>query len=383
MGGKQTKESKDTYEPLLQDPTNSGEVPNDAAVSNPLGKSEDLEKGNTSRPSLASAGRYSEQQKQSTVSERYHVSPKRLLALVRPEWKILIVATICLFLSTVAQLAQPMFFGRIVTVASSDDSTHDQMSDLKRYSVILLIIMAFGAVTAAIRGWLYTLLGERLVRNLRKMLFEKMIIQDISFFDLNKTGELINRLSSDTTVIQSCLSVNISMGLRAVSQTIISFCLLFITSWQLTVVMLAVVPVLVISAVIYGRFTKRLSKEYQDALAKAADSGAESIANSRIMKSFGAEDWEIIQYAQSVNLSYRKGSKKAGAYGIFVGYLGFFAGFAMLVVVYYGAVLVIHDEMKIGDLTAFVMYTLYIAINMGIMSSLYTEFMNALGASER
>jgi ABC-type multidrug transport system fused ATPase/permease subunit len=257
------------------------------------------------------------------------------------------------------------------------------MKELNKYAVELLVILAFGGIAAIIRGWLYTLLGERLVRNLRKAVFEKIIIQDIAFFDINKTGELMNRLSSDTAVIQSCLSVNISMGLRSVSESIVSIILLFITSWHLTLVMMAVVPVLMIGVILYGRFTRRLGKEYQDALAKAADSGAESISNARIMKSFAAEELENSQYFQSITQSYKKGSIKSFAYGIFAGGVGFFAGFAILVVVYYGATLVVHGELEVGDLTAFVLYTFYIAINMGVISSLYTEFMNALGASER
>lgn len=288
-----------------------------------------------------------------------------------------------LIFSTTAQLAQPYFFGRIVTVASSDDSNHDRMKELNKYTVELLVILAFGGVASTFRGWLYTLVGERLVRNLRKSLFEKIVTQDIAFFDTNKTGELMNRLSSDTAVIQSCLSVNISMGLRAVAEILVSLLLLFITSWQLTLVMMAVVPALMIVVILYGRFTRRLTKEYQDALAKAADSGTESISNARIMKSFGAEDWENLQYFTNITTSYKKGAKKAFAYGIFAGGIGFFAGFAILVVVYYGATLVIHDDLETGDLTAFVLYTLYIAIDMGVISGLYTEFMNALGASER
>eukprot|EP01040_Poterioochromonas_malhamensis_P015165 gene15165-16933_t len=319
-----------------------------------------------------------EQENQSTVSESKastsketpklkKVSLGRLMGLVKPEWKMLFFATIMLIFSTTAQLAQPYFFGRIVTVASSDDSNHDRMKELNKYTIELLVILAF----------------ERLVRNLRKSLFEKIVTQDIAFFDTNKTGELMNRLSSDTAVIQSCLSVNISMGLRAVAEILVSLLLLFITSWQLTLVMMAVVPALMIVVILYGRFTRRLTKEYQDALAKAADSGTESISNARIMKSFGAEDWENLQYFTNITTSYKKGAKKAFAYGIFAGGIGFFAGFAILVVVYYGATLVIHDDLETGDLTAFVLYTLYIAIDMGVISGLYTEFMNALGASER
>lgn len=257
------------------------------------------------------------------------------------------------------------------------------MNELNKYAFLLLLILIVGGISTTIRGWLYTLIGERLVRKLRADLFYKIVNQDITFFDVNKTGELMNRLSSDTAVIQSCLSVNISMGLRSLAEVFVSVVLLFITSWELTLVMIAVVPALLIIIIIYGRFTKRLTQEYQDALAKAADTGTESISNVRIMKSFGAEEWESQQYSNSITTSYHKGASKAWAYGIFVGGLGFLMGIAILVVVYFGAVLVIHDHLNVGNLTSFILYTIYIAIGLGVLSSLYTEFMNAVGASER
>lgn len=252
------------------------------------------------------------------------------------------------------------------------------MHDLNRYAVLLIAILAIGGIATTIRGWLYTLVGERLVRTLRADLFRKMVNLDVSFFDQNKTGELMNRLSSDTTVIQNCLSVNISMGLRAMAEMMVSIALLFITSWELSCVMLAVIPALMVVVILYGRFTKRLTKEYQDALAGAADTGAESIANSRVMKSFGAEDWETRQYVDHIGVSYQKGASKAFAYGIFAGGIGFLMSLAILVVIYYGATLVIHDKLSVGNLTSFILYTIYIAIDLGKRCALCCAMMCTL-----
>ncbi|RYH21270.1 ATP-binding cassette domain-containing protein [archaeon] len=304
-----------------------------------------------------------------------------LVLTVKAERGTLFVATLALIVSSTCQLAQPLFFGMIITVASDDDG--DRVHKLNRISFLLLCILTVGGIFTIIRGWLYTLIGERLVRNLRKQLFEKIIQQDVAFFDVNKTGELMNRLSSDTAVIQSCLSVNISMGLRSTAEIIVSIVLLFITSWELTLIMMAVVPALMVIIVLYGGFTKDLTKQLQDALAHAAEVGTESVSNVRIMKSFGAEELENTKYATNVQTSYKKGAKKALAYGIFAGGIGFLVGVAILIVVYYGAMLVIHGRLRIGELTAFILYTLYIAIGLGILSGLYTEFMNALGASDR
>mmetsp|Transcript_33085 Transcript_33085/g.55678 ORF Transcript_33085/g.55678 Transcript_33085/m.55678 type:complete len:725 (-) Transcript_33085:252-2426(-) len=318
--------------------------------------------------------------------EKSHSSVGRIVSLARPEFCTLFVATLALIVSTGAQLLQPLFFGKIIEVCSSDndeDSNHEKTNDLNKYAIMLVVILAIGALASMVRGWLYVLVGERLVRKLRADLFTKMVNLDITFFDSNKTGELMNRLASDTTVIQNCLSVNISMGLRASAEIIVSIILLFITCWQLTVVMMAVVPALMVIVICYGSFTKKLTKQYQDALAKAADSGAESIANARIVKSFAAEDWESRQYHENITLSYKKGAKKAAAYGVFAGGVGFLMSLAILVVIYYGATLVIQGKLTVGNLTAFILYTIYIAIDIGLLSGLYTDFMNAVGAGER
>ena len=101
------------------------------------------------------------------------------------------------------------------------------------------------------------------------------------------------------------------------------------------------------------------------------------------MKSFAAEELESHQYVTHIQFSYKKGAAKALAYGMFAGGIGFFAGLAILIVIYYGADLVVSGDLNVGDLTSFILYTVFIAIDLGIFSGLYTEFMNAVGASER
>lgn len=318
------------------------------------------------------------------IKEKEHSSFGRLIGLARPQWFTLTLAFIALIFSSAATLAQPLFFGKIIQTLSDDNEDEDSQTDeVNRYAFILVVILLVGGVSSMIRGWLFGLVGERLVRKLRTDLFAKIVNQDVAFFDANKTGELINRLASDTAVVQSSLSNNISLGLRTLASIVVSIFFLFVTSWKLTIVMMAVIPALMVVVAIYGRFTKKLTKEYQDALAAAADTGSESISNSRVMKSFGAEDWETKQYHLLITRAYQKGATKSLAYGSFVGGIGFLAGLAILVVVYYGATQVIHGDLNVGQLTSFILYTVYIALGLGIISSLYSDFMNAIGASER
>lgn len=312
-----------------------------------------------------------------------HASFGRLFRLTRPQYWTLFYATMALVISTVAMLANPFFFGKIVNACNTDGSHHESNHKLNTYAVALVVLFTIGGIATGFRGYLFSVVGERLVKKIRMDLFEKIIHQDMAFFDRNKTGELMNRLASDTTVIQSSLSVNISMGLRSVAQVTVSFILLFVTSWKLTLVMMTVVPFIIIVVNVYGKFTKELTTDYQNALAASADTGSESISNARVMRSFGAELLEFNRYLSRLNATYEKGKLKCKAYGGFVGGITILANGAITVVIYYGATLVIAGSMTVGSLTAFILYTIYIALGLGIISGLYAEFMNAVGASER
>ncbi len=118
-------------------------------------------------------------------------------------------------------------------------------------------------------------------------------------------------------------------------------------------------------------------------MAAASDVGTENVSNARIMKSFAAEELAMHQYNTKVEASYSLGAQRALGYGLFVGGLGSMANFAIIVVIYYGAVLVLNGELSVGSLTAFVMYTILIAMGMGLLGGLYSDFMNAVGATER
>ena len=171
-------------------------------------------------------------------------------------------------LSSVSSLVIPAIAGQVIGAVTNSSST-TATAELTRAVLILIIFFAIGAFFSFTRATLYAIAGERIVARLRKHVFEAIMRQDVAFFDKNKTGELINRLSSDSAVIQSSLSVNISMGLRFSATVIGGIIILFVVSWRLTLVMLSILPIVVGAAMVYGRVIKALSKQVQDALASA------------------------------------------------------------------------------------------------------------------
>ncbi len=173
----------------------------------------------------------------------------RLARLSKPELKYIIPGFFMLLASSATSIIAPMFFGRVVDAASGD---HKSMTKLNLAVLWLGVIYIVGAVFSALRAWLFELAGQSLVARLRKMLFESIVKQEVAFFDTNRTGELTNRLSSDTQVVQNAATVNISMLLRYLVQIIGSIAIMMFLSWKLTLVLLSVVPPVAIGAVSYG-----------------------------------------------------------------------------------------------------------------------------------
>lgn len=244
------------------------------------------------------------------------------------------------------------------------------------------VSLLFGA-SIAIRYYLFSVAGERVVTRLRETLYRHLLDQEIGFFDQRRTGELTSRLAADTSVLQNAVSVNVSMALRNVAQSVGGVALLFYTSPVLTLLMLAVVPAVAISAVYYGRRVRRLAKQTQDALARAGEIAEESLAGIRTVRAFAAEKDEADRYEQAVEGSFVLARKRIRAGASFMAGAAF-AGYASAALVFwYGGRLVSEGRMTVGGLTTFLVYTLMVAFALGGLADLWADFMRALGAAER
>lgn len=310
--------------------------------------------------------------------KKQKVNLGRLMTLAKPELCVLFIASVALLASSGSQIAAPYFFGRVIQA-----SMEEGMSHLNKTIVLLSLIYLAGALAALVRSWLFTLAGQRLVARIRKQLFASVVEQEVAFFDNNRTGELINRLSSDTQVIQNALTVNVSMLLRYIIQIIGSLAFMFSLSAKLTGVLISVVPIVGIGAQRYGSFVQGLRKRFQDELAAASSTAEEAIANIRTVRSFSQERKSKNSYGTDIDKSYKSGAKLALASGFFNGVIGIIGQGAVVLVLWYGGSLVNKHELDVGILTAFMLYTLNVAMAFAFLSSLYGDFMQAVGASVR
>jgi ATP-binding cassette subfamily B protein len=246
-----------------------------------------------------------------------------------------------------------------------------------------MVVFAVMGLATAMRAYLFTVAGERVVMRLRQTLFTSLVGQEVGFFDANRTGELTNRLASDTTVLQNTVTVNVSMGLRYLLSVLGAVTILMWQSWRLTLLMLAVVPVVALGAAFYGRALRRISKQVQDALAVATAVAEESLSGIRTVRAFAREQAESARYAEAVNVSYELARRRAALGATFQGVVSFAGYSAIGIVLWYGGLLLLEGQMTMGDLTSFLLYTFTVAFSLAALSGLYEDFSRSLGASSR
>ena len=312
------------------------------------------------------------------------VTLKRLYSLAWPERWMLALGTVFLLISAVGNLAFPRAIGTLfdesitgLKMGKVDLARVDEMA------LVLVGIFAATAIASALRFLLFSRSGERIVSKLRGDLYASLMRQETGFFDTEKIGDLSSRLSSDASVLQTTVSANLSMVLRNLTVAVGSLGMLMLTSPRLTLMMLGVVPPVALTAVIIGRRVRKLSKQSQDALAKASEVAVESLGGIRTVRSFAAEKKEVSRYRAAIQTSLELAFKRINLSATFFG-VAFFAAFtAGVFVFWYGARMVAAGELSPGNLISFLFNTMQLAASLAALAELWTDVQRAAGAAER
>jgi ATP-binding cassette, subfamily B, bacterial len=291
-----------------------------------------------------------------------------------------LIGMLFLFFSSLMLLTFPFVAGKLIDAASGESWI---INDINTIAFILLGILLVQSIFSFFRVWLFAKVSERSMRDIRVALYGRMVRLPMTFYDKRRTGELISRITSDVTLLQDTFSITLAELLRQLITLVAGIIFLFFTTPKLTLFMLATIPVLVIIAMVFGRFIRKLSKKTQDELANANVVVEETLQSIVTVKSFTGEEFESNRYRRRLDRVVIVALKAAGFRGAFISFIIFALFGGIVAVIWYGASLVSAGQMSVGDLVSFVLYTTFIGGSIAGLGDIYGQVQKAIGSSER
>jgi len=307
-------------------------------------------------------------------------SVKPLLALkpyLMQHKGMLAAALLALVLSAVAMLSVPLAVRRMIDHGFTADGFIDQ------YFAMLVLIGAVLAVSIAARFYCVNWLGERVVADLRRDVFAHLASLGPAFFEKTHSGEVMSRLTADTTQIKAVAGHTLSQALRNLIMLLGAFVMMFITSPGLSGLTLIAIPVIVLPLMAYGEAVKKLSRKAQDTLAEASAYASENLSAVRTMQSFGHETAVAARFGEAVQRSFDAARDRMKARAGLTALTVFLTVASIVGVLWYGASAVISGEMTGGQLSQFIIYALFVAGALGELAEVWGEISQASGAAER
>lgn len=304
-----------------------------------------------------------------------------IFKFVNPYRWILLVGIICLILSSVTLLSFPYFAGKLLDVASG--KTDFILTSINQIAFALIGILIVQGIFSFVRVYSFAIVSEKTLADIRLTVYEKMLWLPLTFFDKRRVGELISRITSDVGILQDAFTVTLAELLRQIMVLIAGTVVIFILTPKLTLFMLLTFPVLVLAALFFGRFIRKLSKKTQDQLASANVVVEETLHSISVVKSFTNELFEVLRYKKSLKEVVQVALHAAKYRGIFISFtiVALFGG--IVAVSWYGALLVQANEVTVGELFSFVLYTTFIGGSIAGLGDIYSQLQKSIGASER
>jgi len=307
------------------------------------------------------------------------VSWRRLLSYLRPYTGRMILATLALIAATAFGLAFPAVITQLLdTVTQSGEA-----SSLNMLAGMLIGIFLLQSAFTFVQSYLLSYIGERIVLDLRTSLYSHLQALSLDFYASRRVGDLVSRLSSDVTQMRTMLTTTITSFLSQLLTLIGSVVILLAMNPQFTLFILAIIPVLLVIAFVFGGRIQRGSTKIQDELAASTVIAEEGLQGIRVVKSFGREKFETQRYGAAMEKTF-SASLKMAVYGSLFGSVMMFLGFgAIAAIVWYGGNEVIQGRLTVSMITGFLIYGISIAASLGGLGGLYGQLSASLGGVKR
>ncbi|MDB5152105.1 MAG: Multidrug resistance transporter ATP-binding/permease protein BmrA [Mucilaginibacter sp.] len=310
-----------------------------------------------------------------------HIS--RLLSYIRPYRGKFAAALLFLFLSSLVGLAFPSFLGALIDAAQGKHTNKLLPASIQGIGLLALIVLFSQAFVSFFRILWFVQVAERSLADIRRDTYFKLITLPMNFFSNRRVGELNSRISADLSQIQDTLTTTIAEMIRQLVLLVGGIAFLAIVSIKLTFALLVVLPVLVVVAVFFGRFIRKLSRKAQDKLAESNTIVEETLQGIANVKAFVNESFEAGRYSKNISEVAGIAINGAKYRGMFASFIVFGMFGAIVTVIAYGCLLVSHDELTVGQLFKFALYAVFVGSAMGSFPELYANVQKAVGASER
>ncbi|WP_337739931.1 ABC transporter ATP-binding protein/permease [Sinorhizobium medicae] len=288
-------------------------------------------------------------------------------------------AGLSLTAAAVTTLTLPMAVRRMIDHGFSNSDS----GFINTYFSMLMVLAVILALASAARYYFVISLGERIVADLRRDVFARVMQLSASFFDVNQSGEIVSRLTADTTQIKSAVGATASVALRNLILCLGAMGMMVYTSPKLSSLVLAAIPVIVFPLVGFGRSVRRRSREAQDMLAAASAYAGETIAATRMVQAFNGVESARLRFGNSVEAAYRAARAATKARSVLTAFAITMIFGSVVAVLWFGARDVLSGSLSAGTLGQFLLYSVFAAGSLGALSEVWGELSQAAGAAER
>jgi ATP-binding cassette, subfamily B, bacterial len=291
----------------------------------------------------------------------------------------MLVAFVALLVAAAAMLALPQALKNVIDKGFSAANA----AAIDRYFLLLLVAAAIFAAFASLRMYLVNWIGERVVADLRSAVYQRVIRMDPAFFEVTKTGEVLSRLTTDTTLIQSLSGIGLSILLRSTVSFVGSLVLLLLTNLKLALIIFALIPTVLAPMLLFGRRVRRLSRDSQDRIADTSGLAGETLNAIQTVQAFTLEELHGRRYDDAVEESFSTGIRRTRVRAWLVAFAIMTTFSAVTLVLWLGARSVLHGTMTGGDLAKFLSYAIFMGTSVAALSEMWGEVQRAAGAMER
>ncbi len=303
----------------------------------------------------------------------------RLFGYLNPYRGRMALAVLALLLSSGSGLAFPLVIVRLLDSVTQAKS----FAPLNNLALLLVGIFLLQAVFTAVQSYLLAYIGEHIVYDLRTSLYNQLQKLSLSFYSSRRVGDIVSRLSSDVTQMRTMLTNGLTGFLSQTLTLIGSIVIVLTMNARLTLFVLALIPVLILAAALFGSRLQKASTQIQDQLADSTVVAEEGLQGIRVVKSFGREEYEIQRYHNAMEKTFHAALKMA-VYGSSFTALMMFLGFSTIAaIMWYGGREVISGHLTLAMITGFLMYGISIAGSLGGMAGLYAQLRSAIGGVQR